>query len=298
VRLQEEILRECNDLSLFAWRAEPEAGAGQEHWGILAPSAREFEASGGISTWADPMDGNECAVTSKGLRVSPMPGCGLRLGAGETYFLDLKCHRRMGAGDVREGVGIRLRQVGCDAYVRVSADKLYKSRPRSGPDDTRAFYVGKTVTPLRSLALRESIRGAVVLSGALKVLDEQWGLKATSFEPEGYWDGQRSLFLTRGVRHFACRVRLSGEGAGLSPRLMTLECQVVEDNTFGAALRTTDVIVRLTVTAWESSGREAGGAWPRLAGKATLEILDGQSVYSVDVVDESVVRRRVVRMEG
>ncbi|KAK3897446.1 HET-domain-containing protein [Staphylotrichum tortipilum] len=289
VRLQEEILRESNDMSLFAWRADEEAAAAQTHWGVLAPSAKEFAGSGGIKGWADPMDGNECAVTSKGLRVTPMPGCGLRAVSGETYVMDLKCHhRRVGMGGLREGVGIKLRQVGCDVYVRVNAHKLFKTPPRAGQDKMRVFYVGKTVTPLRSLALRESVRGAVVLSRALKVLGEEWGFAAATFDPEGHWDGQRSLFLTRGVRHFMCRVRLAREGLGATR--MALECRVVGDHTFGDALGAADVEVTLE----QPGSASRGGAWkapPRLVGRVTLERLDTQPVYFVDVVDESAQRR-------
>ncbi|KAG7294174.1 hypothetical protein NEMBOFW57_004244 [Staphylotrichum longicolle] len=73
-RLQEEIIKESNDMSLFAWRMTPEQSARQTHWGIFAPSPREFAECDGIDALVDPMHRNECAITSKGLRVTPVPG--------------------------------------------------------------------------------------------------------------------------------------------------------------------------------------------------------------------------------
>src|SRR3569833_2354037 len=54
-RLQEEIIKESNDMSLFAWRMTSEQSARQTHWGVFAPSPREFAECDGIDALVDPM---------------------------------------------------------------------------------------------------------------------------------------------------------------------------------------------------------------------------------------------------
>ena len=76
IRLQEEIAKECNDLSLFAWSIPEEeynhSNRGfQKHWGILANSPRDFADCTDMELWGDPMFNPECIMTSKGLRVTP-----------------------------------------------------------------------------------------------------------------------------------------------------------------------------------------------------------------------------------
>ncbi|KAK4182469.1 heterokaryon incompatibility protein-domain-containing protein [Podospora australis] len=89
-RLQDEIIRATNDLSLFAWRVDANQARSQKHWGILAPSPREFADCASIDLWVDPMLNSECVMTSKGLRVTPVPGGGLRLGEVGTYVMNLE----------------------------------------------------------------------------------------------------------------------------------------------------------------------------------------------------------------
>ncbi|KAL2759798.1 hypothetical protein ACRALDRAFT_2077213, partial [Sodiomyces alcalophilus JCM 7366] len=65
VRLQEEIMRESSDTSLFAWRAAP---AGPRFRGILAASPAEFAGAAELEADLDPAMDEEFAVTNKGVR--------------------------------------------------------------------------------------------------------------------------------------------------------------------------------------------------------------------------------------
>ncbi|KAE9375826.1 HET-domain-containing protein [Stipitochalara longipes BDJ] len=67
-RLQEQIVRETNDLSLFAWSSKDSEGY-QEYRGIFANSPLEFADCGSIQLMP-PMDrfDQEFAITNKGLR--------------------------------------------------------------------------------------------------------------------------------------------------------------------------------------------------------------------------------------
>jgi len=204
VRLQEEIIKESNDLSLFAWQTKVTS---QKHLGILALSPQDFSDCADIELWDDAMYNDEFAITSKGLRVTPVSGCGLRLGRDDTYVLDLRCYRQ---GSDRD-LGIYLRKHGCDVYTRVLPETLAEvrdSRREVTGAKGRMFYISKMVSPVLSVVLGSSHRNGIDLSrakdalkGAHYRLDHESGI-----DPVGHWDAQRSMFLTQGMREFFCRL--------------------------------------------------------------------------------------------
>jgi hypothetical protein len=268
IRLQEEIIKESNDLTLFAWRLEPKLAQGQTYWGILAPSPSEFTGCGDIEAWFDPMHNDECVMTNKGLRVAPNLHGGLRLGEDGTYVMKLQCHRR----NRTENLGIYLQQHGCDMYTRVKPDKL-ASNPRSENDKNRVFYVTKTVSMSRSVMLGTSIRNAINLSRALDTL-ASLGIKpfATgSMEPEGHWDAQRCLFLTRGVRQFSCRVSLVGKRHPVLQSDLVLAC------------RLSDRSLSVSINASRPGDAYCESLVQPLTVRAVREMVNGQPVYFVDV---------------
>ncbi|KAF2256584.1 HET-domain-containing protein, partial [Trematosphaeria pertusa] len=65
IRLQEEIMKESNDLTLFAWSSEGE----QCCRGLLARSPREFASAGDIHSKTDVNKNPEFTLTNKGLRI-------------------------------------------------------------------------------------------------------------------------------------------------------------------------------------------------------------------------------------
>src|SRR6266567_9141134 len=67
IRLQEGIIMQNNDLTLFAWRAN----STEEFRGILAQTPEEFQNAGDIMSSHDRRFNPEFSVTNKGLRVTP-----------------------------------------------------------------------------------------------------------------------------------------------------------------------------------------------------------------------------------
>jgi hypothetical protein len=204
IRLQEEIIKESNDLSLFAWQAE---ATSQKHWGVLALSPNDFSDCADVELWDDPMYNDEFAVTSKGLRVTPVSGGGLRLGRDDTYILNLRCYRQGSDKDL----GIFLRKHGCDVYTRVLpealADVQDSKREITGAKG-RMFYISKMVSPVLSVVLGASHRNAIDLSRAKEALKKvNYRLNHEGgIHPVGHWDTQRSMFLTQGMRELSCRL--------------------------------------------------------------------------------------------
>ena len=92
-RLQEEIAKETNDLTLFAWQARAlessnsgDAGV-QKYRGILATSPAEFLNAGAIVAGDDARFNEEFLMTNKGMRLNSRLGSG----PGGSYVLNLNC---------------------------------------------------------------------------------------------------------------------------------------------------------------------------------------------------------------
>lgn len=212
IRLQEEIVKETNDFSLFAWKTGKGSGTQhQKHWGILAPSPKEFATCRDIENWGNPLYNAECLITSKGLRITPAPGDGLRSGSSSyglkgTYILDLGCYHRSEKG---RAIGVVLQQHGSDLYCRVMPESLpmWPTGPGQQPvlRKSRLFYITKTVSPVASTLLGSSHRWAFDLSQVFAALAEiKFVPKQSQFQPEESWDAERMLFLSQGSRDFQC----------------------------------------------------------------------------------------------
>ncbi|KAK4108973.1 hypothetical protein N656DRAFT_783639 [Canariomyces notabilis] len=287
IRLQEEIIKDTNDPSLFGWLLDSEQASSQKHWGILAPSPAAFADCADIELRVDPMHNNECAITSKGLRFTPVPGGGLRFGErgmSATYVMNLQCRRRNRV----ESLGIFLEQQGCDVYTRVKPDKLSKSR-RSSDDKHRTFYVTKTVPPAMAIMLRTSHRDAVNLSRALDTLGELkiWPAETEAFEPAGHWDRQRCMFLTRGTRHFRGIARFLQLVPGGTWRSLTITLLLYNENLrvlleYDDASKNANDLGQLpTVNVLVIEPLPEGTQKVQLTARAVREEMDGQPVYFV-----------------
>ena len=213
IRLQEEIIKETNDFSLFAWETGHGSGTQhQKHWGILAPSPKEFATSRDIEVWGNPLYNAECLITSKGLRITPAPEDGLRSSRHGPefegmYILDLGCYHRREKG---KAIGVFLQQHGSDLYCRVMPHSL-PTWP-TGPlveqlplSKNRMLYITKTVSPVASTMLGSSHRWAFSLSQVFGVMaDIKFRPQRSQFNPQRNWDAERMLFLSQGSRNFEC----------------------------------------------------------------------------------------------
>lgn len=203
-RLQEEIIKETNDLSLFAWKVPPDLAKEKHYWGLLSPSPKYFASSSDVELWGDPMHNSECVWTSRGLRITPVAGGGLSFGARPTYLLNLQCHRRDQTGHL----WILLEQHGCDVYVRVSADLIREDRGIL-TQRSRVIYIRKTVNSANVEALKASHRHAVdftAVISTMKSVNPGLYLDERIVNREGYWDHQRGLWLMQGGRNGSCKL--------------------------------------------------------------------------------------------
>lgn len=138
IRLQEQIAKETNDLTLFAWQAVDVDQGGRRHSApqryrrILATSPAEFANSGDVVPTSDHRFSEEFGVTNKGLRINAelAPGC--------------KHH-------------------GASVYARDKPkNSLWRQKGRQCRSRNASISPGKSTKPFRPL----SIRSAAMLSDA------------------------------------------------------------------------------------------------------------------------------------
>lgn len=139
IRLQEEILRQSDDHTLFAWRSAPESTIHGTASGLLADHPRNFRSfrswtSGNpagvhdvhtdhlVRVWDDKAPQNPITITNKGIRITSRV---LDLQAAwnpeQSMVLVLNCSP---GGDLERATGIYIQRQYEDRYARVRTDEL------------------------------------------------------------------------------------------------------------------------------------------------------------------------------
>ncbi|KAF4925729.1 hypothetical protein CGCVW01_v003434 [Colletotrichum viniferum] len=151
IRLQEEIAKESNDLSLFAWtrlewqiesrenglESSTRPGLPEEPCGVLAVSPDEFRLSHDVVLRRDTKYNPEFTITNKGLKIT----IGAAVTREHIWRISLGC-----AADShpRHTISILLREVGGGVFVKWSANsRIQWPGDNQGHDMT--FYIKKSI---------------------------------------------------------------------------------------------------------------------------------------------------------
>jgi len=190
LRLQEEIMKTTNDLSLFAWRdIRNDDDSSTTYSGILASSPAVFAGEIFSSTVAAHKFNSEFSITNRGIRFTTPLLCREGGDSGLEYLLPLT-RITNGAGDT---LAVCLRKYGPDLFAR--------QQPNALPA-TRAQRWYRRVPPRTIYITRET-------STALEQYVEQSRKYAFHFRfshdfevvngsPDGLWDVRNRLVLTLG----------------------------------------------------------------------------------------------------
>ncbi|KAI0505296.1 HET-domain-containing protein [Xylaria bambusicola] len=212
-RLQEEIIRSSNDLSIFAWTAAlKDKRAFRSLW---ASSPNEFKSCQFLVKPALEWNGRgEYSITSRGLRTTDMirtvRGNASRKGS---YFLPLDCVDARQKKDIRF---VSLEQYGPSLFARrkpwlydtvVDIDVSQASRL------PQAQYICCRESPDFEAMVRTSRVGSVQIDFSLEVFDET----SVTAQPETDWDLRNSILLSYRRRHFwGCwRIRTVSDDPGV-----------------------------------------------------------------------------------
>ncbi|OQU99596.1 hypothetical protein CLAIMM_05206 [Cladophialophora immunda] len=197
VRLQEEIAKGVNDLSLFAWRT---ASARQRYHGVFATTPADFQDSGAIQVSRDIIYNPEFFITNKGLRINTSIYAG-RQGA---YFLGLNCSDPKSTGS--QELGIWIKHHGGGVYSRTDIDKL-PTMPLNETAKVVRIFVSTSISAPRSRFLECSHEDAFIFRKGFNETGASYSpevpFEAYHLVPAIQWDSQQRSFLTRGAPDFA-----------------------------------------------------------------------------------------------
>jgi hypothetical protein len=184
IRLQEEIIKDSPDMSIFGWTQSNPLVQGGQHSGLLASSPADFEDTGSLVVAQDTVfDICEFSITNRGLRFQvPLamdPGTG-------RHILPIN-HRRNTTNIEDYSLGVFLRQVGPSLYGRAFPDLLGSIRRRRS---VKSLQIVKILSAKEVTAINEQ-----VLSIIKPVHLDHPDIRLSEIEPIGCWDpSQRMLF--------------------------------------------------------------------------------------------------------
>jgi hypothetical protein len=206
LRLQEEIVKETNDLSIFAWKA---TGEGQKYHGVLASSPAEFRDCGSLRLIDNSMLSPEFALSNKGLRIET----DLFTGPAGNYLINLNSTK----GPGQRPVSIWVKHHGRAVYSRTRAYEYGDlAVDDARPVSKRPIYILKQVDRLRSADLEASHRHAFIFRNNFTAISAvpsvDFPFKATPVRPISCWDPRRSMLYVHGVADFKALVHFNPHG--------------------------------------------------------------------------------------
>ncbi|KAI3316691.1 HET-domain-containing protein [Xylariaceae sp. AK1471] len=209
-RLQEEIIRSSNDLSIFAWTAA--LGDKRSFRSLWASSPNEFKSCQFLVKPTLEWNGRgDYSITSRGLRTMDM----IRIVRGEasrkgSYFLPLDCVDARLKKDIRF---VSLEQYGPSLFARRKPwlyDTVVDIEVSQASRLPLAQYICSRESPDLETMVRTSRVGSIQIDFSLEAFDET----TITAQPETDWDLRNSILLSYRRRHFwGCwRIRtMSGE---------------------------------------------------------------------------------------
>jgi hypothetical protein len=156
IRLQEEIIKECDDHSLFAWQASLQSEIDAPIRGVLAQTPREFAGCRDVVPFRDlgesnTLNGGHIILTSRGLRITSTTARGESWYKMQTILLGLNCRTR---DNLYRRVSVQLVNQGGNQYLRTRPSKLFTIVP-NGPE--KSIYIIKNAA-MKNLDLPSDLR--------------------------------------------------------------------------------------------------------------------------------------------
>lgn len=201
LRLQEEIAKNTNDLTLFAWTSQDDPGedrrllpAQAQFWsGVFAESPEEFANCGSLKIFRDRDE--EFAITNNGLRIRTALGSST-----EWNILPLEC---VDGEDRQLGIYLKKAKFG---YVRDRPHELFSTTNNAFWKGQRhTTYIARTLND-NSLALRLRAQMFQSLQFHFHLQPRtSYTIQGLRARPASLWDRNGRLFLTDSRQDFtAC----------------------------------------------------------------------------------------------
>lgn len=210
LRLQEEIAKSTNDLTLFAWKSQNESGVdrrpthssqqGKDLRGILAQSPSEFVDCGRFRILRDRVAPvKEFAMTNNGLRIETVLGSS----PDKEYVFALDC-----VNETNRRIGIYLMKTEF-GYVRDRAYELFSTTDKAfWSGKRRTIYIARTLSNSLALRLRAQLLRSLNFRFHLQPR-ASYTVKNITARPASLWDNNGMLFLTGNRQDFTACVEFS-----------------------------------------------------------------------------------------
>lgn len=189
IRLQEEIVKETNDLSLFAWKSQ-EDHEPENFTGLFARSPREFAHCRNILRWSDFLAPRpEFVITNNGVRLETCLG----ISDDNELVLDLVC---CDLTDFEERLGIYLHHAG-SRLLRKRPDTLYRTQnPGLWLGGKSKVYVPKRLSSEEKQRIRLELASRIYIKFSLGPETRHVTLVHIAIYPVNLWNPRGEYFLT------------------------------------------------------------------------------------------------------
>ena len=197
-RLQEEIVKNSNDLSLLAWLSpKDETSTNIDRiCGIFASHPREFQASDKLTLTNDVRFIPDFTMTNKGLKIHTL----LHFDPSEElHVLELNCQgvARPQQSPPREVIAIYLKHQGASVFARAKPYRFASMDLHSGYTDNRSLFLSKSIIP----SIASSLQRVHYRSFHVPVFNDAYH-DFVAAKPEAFWDSANEMFITTGLQDF------------------------------------------------------------------------------------------------
>jgi hypothetical protein len=208
VRLQEEIIKDNNDLTIFAWLSQD----GSPMRGILASSPAEFANTGSLEAINDSKFNPDFAMSNKGLRIQTL----LYPTNNGEVVMPLFCRPPEAGVDQ---VGIIIKHQGASVYTRTNPHMLGRVADNASASSSSNIFLTKRVKSVTPQKMNSSQRQVFRLNPSYR---QNGSVRLVQAGPEELWDAANHEFLTSGLTEFAAFVRFHVEAA--NPGQFVIAC--------------------------------------------------------------------------
>jgi hypothetical protein len=208
MRLQEHIVKEVNDMSIFAWTQSK----AQTYRGIFADDVSAFSKSSSIRHDEDISFSPDFTVTNKGLHVEAVISTSA---VGGDYLMKLNCAQISDDGS-KKRIGVYLSQQSGGIYSRVRASEYGSVDGEDAQFQSRRIFIAKHVSAQQSADLQNTHQDAFFFrknfnpQGSAPFHD--FPFFAQSINPSQHWDARRHMFLTHGASDFTACIMFERRG--------------------------------------------------------------------------------------
>ncbi|KAI0538249.1 heterokaryon incompatibility protein-domain-containing protein [Xylaria digitata] len=209
-RLQQEIIKDKHDLSIFAWKAEPN---GQRFRGLLARSPSEFRLCRDAQLSHHLKMTTEYSITNRGVQLYTL------LGTDDdgNYVLPLGCtlkdaashgSKKRDTSDEKDSVGVYLKKAPNYGLVRAHPDKLHTYKGWTSlmmsKHGCKKIHAPQDLTVYDCSAIDEQHHLSI------RIGESNSPVEIRSTGPDDSWDANSRMFITMADQRFTgyCRLRI------------------------------------------------------------------------------------------